>query len=331
MCRQAWFPPGNRARNYTTLLTYLKQLEHSAGGDGNGAAWVKVDDYNYLTRRGMSYTAEEATRLIVGRPERAWGVFHARMASGGAKINAGCHPHIYRFPGEGSMDRLVLLTHNGTWGDGLKKVPQYPSDSAFLSALIAQRGWSRIAPKVDQTICAAVWETKDRSWRFLAWRNSFPLVLLADGTVASEGSDDDKSEFTATNSLLTGGHALDAPRVGPLTDNSRLWHGAQGWCESDYAEFIRQYAHDERVVDSDKIVTINPDEATAEQDADGKDDTTTTTADPALEAFVRDQLRNPYDYRCTILCGDHEFHSFKTYEDWMRTEEGRRYAVRAKQ
>lgn len=215
MCRQAWFPP-NAARNMKTLVAYFRQLEKSCGGHGTGVGYVAPETPDLRsgisTWRGLHLDLEAAARWIVERPDDAWGIFHTRLVSAGTRGEEGCHPHYFK--ARHHRDHAVcLLTHNGTWGgwDAAQLVCKvdFPSDSAMMAWLIADRGW-RIASKLDQTIIAAFRDHDDKKWTLRAWKGSFPLVKLANGGIASEGS---FGEFEATFNLMPGDHDLNAPRV----------------------------------------------------------------------------------------------------------------------
>jgi hypothetical protein len=239
MCRQAWFKPGDSARDVKALEVYFAQLEHSCGGHGNGAGYVDPGDGTYNTAKGMTMTVAACAKLVANRPATAWGIFHTRLASAGGKSDGGCHPHVYEsMQKDKTVRRLVVLTHNGTWsgwrGANVAMRTDYRTDSATIAALIAQFGF-RVVPEVDETIVCATRE--GGKWRVRAWKDSYPLVLLADGGVASEGGE---GEFKATHALCRGGHALsgkDGPRTEPLPLPVTLPRDAAGrWMPRDFAE-----------------------------------------------------------------------------------------------
>ncbi len=215
MCRQAWFPP-TAARDPKTLAAYFRRLERSCGGHGTGVGYVVPETPDLRSGlsmwRGLHIDLEAAANWVASRPASAWGIYHTRLVSAGTRGEEGCHPHYFK--ARHHRDHAVcLLTHNGTWGgwDAAQLVCKvdFPSDSAMMSWLIADRGW-QIAAKLDQTIIAAFRDHDDKKWTLRAWKGSFPLVKLANGGIASEGS---FGEFEAVFNLMSGDHDLAAPRV----------------------------------------------------------------------------------------------------------------------
>lgn len=222
MCRQAWFPP-DAARDVKSLVTFLLKLENSAGGDGNGAGWVDVTKPERCPRviKGTTVSVVDAARLLIRRPAGAWGIFHTRLTSVGLKDSMGCHPH-----SETRNGRTVLLTHNGTWAElrsdtyaYLLKI--YPNDSAALAGFIAHNGWSKVVDWANQTICAAIRE--EGKWTLRAWRNTLPLVLLKNGTVASENGD---GEYDLKGWLKSGDHDLTKPEFHPAGTSTSYSYGS---------------------------------------------------------------------------------------------------------
>lgn len=232
MCRQAWFRPGDSARDVEKLAAFFAALEKSCGGHGNGAGYVDLRDGSYDTRKGERVTVRECAEIVANRPASAWGIFHTRLASAGTRSDVGCHPHVYetRQPDEAKR-RLVVLTHNGTWrawqGACIALRKQYPTDSATIAALIAQFGFG-IATEIEETVVVAIRERG--RWRLRAWRDSLPLVLLANGGIASEGGE---GEFEAKSALCRGPHHLTGKgliRTEPLpvTPSPFLPRGSNG-------------------------------------------------------------------------------------------------------
>lgn len=231
MCRQAWFKPGESARDVGKLTAFFAALEKSCGGHGNGAGFVDMKSGAYDTEKGEKMSVEECAKLVAERPATAWGIFHTRLASAGGRSDAGCHPHCYETQQKDkSARRLVVLTHNGTWpgwhGACVALRAKYPSDSATIAALISLFGFGKIASEVDETIIAAIRE--GGKWRIRAWRDLYPLVVLANGGIASEGGD---GEFKATDALRRGGHSLTGKsgvRTEPLAVYVPLPRGTDG-------------------------------------------------------------------------------------------------------
>lgn len=216
MCRQAWFPPGDSARDARALTDYFRQLEKSAGGHGNGAGWMDPTTGKYRVEKALRMSCSEAAQMVAARPRDAWGIFHTRLASAGVRDDRGCHPHVYESQQEDrAKRRLVVLTHNGTWsqweGACVAVGVKYPNDSACIAALIADRGWKKIAAAIDQTIIAAIREQGAVHVR--VWKNHYPLVQLADDGIASEGG---TGEFKAVQGLQRGSHDAAKPRTEAL-------------------------------------------------------------------------------------------------------------------
>jgi predicted glutamine amidotransferase len=292
MCRQAWFPP-SAARNPNALVPYLSLLEKSAGGHGNGAGWVDMETGRYRVEKAVSMSNADAAKMIASRPRGAWGIYHTRLISAGVRDDRGCHPHVYESQqSERKARRLVVLTHNGTWnhwiGACIALATKYPSDSATIAALIADRGWSKIAPAVDQTIIVALRE--QGKWRIRIWKNSYPLVLLENGGIASEGG---HGEFRAARELLQGSHAAEKPRTEPLIErNSGGWRGGFGstmaetgaWVRKNNGDWVRatrsQQSHllpgvvPVETVDDDTPIETVDDDTPIDPELDGEDVTT---------------------------------------------------------
>ena len=256
MCRQAWFPPGT-ATNAAAVAEFFAALEKSCGGHGNGAGYVDLADGSYDSKKGEKLSTDECAAIVAARPATSWGVFHTRLASAGGRNDAGCHPHVYESQQkDATKRRLVFLTHNGTWMSWKTACwflrAKYPSDSATIAALVTMHGFTRVAPFVDETIIAAIRE--EGKWRIRAWRDHYPLVLLANGGIASEGG---KGEFAAKAALRSGAHALTgkkaAPRTEPLVEpiqrapdgrfvsshEAPLWSGIPGISGSYYQQAQR--------------------------------------------------------------------------------------------
>lgn len=223
MCRQAWFPP-DAARDKVPLVLYLHQLEKSNGGHGNGSGWVNPETGAWHYEKGVLYHFGNAANYIAHRPAGSWGFFHTRIASAGIKDDEGCHPHVYEHG-----DKVVILTHNGTWsgwmGANIALGRYYPTDSAVIAALVALHGW-KVMSRIDETVCAAIIKKNgDKTQvKLKTWVDTFPLVTLKNGGVASEGG---KGEFKAMKSLSPGGHSLLSPRTKPL-EKPFDWSGLFG-------------------------------------------------------------------------------------------------------
>lgn len=82
-------------------LEYLVQLEHSMGGDGNGAAFIKPEPH---VIKGVKLTCKE----IVDHHRKVGGpmLFHTRAASQGKVCDSLCQPF---------QTKYGFVAHNGHW------------------------------------------------------------------------------------------------------------------------------------------------------------------------------------------------------------------------
>lgn len=78
-------------KNYG-LSNYLKYLEDSFGGHGNGVALLRKGKITYLNK-GINLSVKEIANVIRKRAYD-WCIFHTRLASVGSKSDKNCHPFI---------------------------------------------------------------------------------------------------------------------------------------------------------------------------------------------------------------------------------------------
>lgn len=112
MCRLLYFPANSemiRKIGKENLTAFLKQLEKSAGGDGNGIGFFTSKGEAKIFK-GVNFKVEDAAEIIynvITKEKTSSGViFHTRRASVGNVSDELCHP----FQGKG-----FLLAHNGHW------------------------------------------------------------------------------------------------------------------------------------------------------------------------------------------------------------------------
>jgi hypothetical protein len=136
MCRLARI-----TSSWPGLLDYLRQLQRSCGGDGNGLA------YQHLFLKGLKLSNKRIAELIQEKPEGAPALYHTRMASVGDRCSNLCHPfHCHK----------GWLVHNGTWCEGAKharlltkQTGQQFSDTAVMAMLIETTSFACAMKKYD--------------------------------------------------------------------------------------------------------------------------------------------------------------------------------------
>lgn len=264
MCRQLWLPPGDVGRDTTDLMGFLMKLEESCGGHGNGVGWIEPATNRIMIAKSVNMSLGLCVDALVDRPLGAWGIFHTRFVSTGQKDDKGCHPHFYehRWKIDGKkFSRRVLLTHNGTWTEWWGAVValqrNFPSDSASIAALIAKHGFRPVAGQVNQTMVAAIRERR-AGWKFMAYRDDLPLVVLKNKCIASEGG---TGEFEAVASLKKASyHNLTKPTLVELEHEKSVVvyrSGREFWRDEAKAED----AATEGETDSDMLDNVSEEEA----------------------------------------------------------------------
>ena len=214
MCWMCWFPP-QAGRNPATLRPFVDRLlAHTADNPaGAGAAWLVPGALrNAVVQRALHPDLGLMVQHLVGRPAGAWGIFHARRARPGNRATKWCHPHATQ---RGTM--RMLLTYNGVarlvrregaalWAEAQAQFGATRVNPVLIPALVGWFGFDRCAELglPNTTICVEEVEDADQSvWRIRAWRklDRFPLFVLANGAVASEGGE---GEFASVREVPLG-------------------------------------------------------------------------------------------------------------------------------
>lgn len=73
------------------LAEFLKYLEKSCGGHGNGVALLYQKSKKIEIKKGVNFRVEEAAELLK-RKKYDWCIFHTRLASAGGISDKNCHP-----------------------------------------------------------------------------------------------------------------------------------------------------------------------------------------------------------------------------------------------
>lgn len=136
MCRLA-FIPAKAPISRKNLESFLKQLEKSFGGDGNGYAAISPDG-TVLIKKSLKLSCEIMAKEIHALKNQGWSIyFHTRKVSVGWHSDAQCHP--FKIEGQ---EWHGTLCHNGTWMDGsvLAKYLNTGSDTATMAYLIGELG-----------------------------------------------------------------------------------------------------------------------------------------------------------------------------------------------
>lgn len=140
MCRLAFFPSGTRLK-LEKLTNFLKALEKSFGGDGNGFAAISPTG-GLTINKAVGLECDDMAKEMFDLLNLDWSVyFHTRKTSIGFTTDEQCHPFRIKGPAwQGS------LCHNGTWRDGeiLAKYWGVGSDTAAFAQLIGDIGLEEI-------------------------------------------------------------------------------------------------------------------------------------------------------------------------------------------
>lgn len=140
MCRLAFFPSGTRL-DKSVLTDFLKGLEKSFGGDGNGFAAISPSQTLTL-RKAVGLDCEDISNEIYDLMNLDWAVyFHTRKTSIGYTTDEQCHPFAIKGP-----HWIGTLCHNGTWskGETLARYFDVGSDTAAFAKLIGELGLKEI-------------------------------------------------------------------------------------------------------------------------------------------------------------------------------------------
>src|SRR3990167_3896943 len=106
MCRIALWPVGTAIEfGEERLKAFLKQLQCSLGGHGNGIGWWEGTEPHVV--KGVKMTTDECAQTILDVNRKYRVLFHTRLASRGSISEENCHPFLY-----GNW----ITCHNGTWG-----------------------------------------------------------------------------------------------------------------------------------------------------------------------------------------------------------------------
>ncbi len=171
MCRLAFV-----TRPFDGLTAWLRQLERSAGGHGNGAA--VGGRHCKGTRLSVHHTVgfwhdlrRTAKAKHKVRPPMLW---HTRRTSSGATLDELCHP----FPCAGGW-----LAHNGHWplaherGLAMQAEHGPMSDTRFFSMVVGEMGFERA---VDRFTPPGVWLHMLRCGRLAVYKGSGSLCWSPD-------------------------------------------------------------------------------------------------------------------------------------------------------
>ena len=158
MCRLAYIP-----KLFKSLPQWLRQLEESFGGDGNGIAMGGE------LFKGLGMTVEACVNLMRFGPLPA--LWHTRKVSSGHKNDRLCHP----FPCDGGW-----LAHNGHWQAGHiaamthRDINGGPvlSDTAFFALLVDRMGFETACDKYNPT---GVWLFMEESGLLSVHKNGGSL------------------------------------------------------------------------------------------------------------------------------------------------------------
>ncbi len=160
ICRVAYIQSKNIDRKLLTAL--FKDLEKSAGGDGNGIGGF-LDDKPFICKSAKAPAVDFAGTLI----DREWKngfLFHTRRASVGSINNINCHPFIWG---------NTVTIHNGhVDGFGVLKLMMLENLEKYTAD-----GWTeeKIISTTDSDILA-----------YFIWKRGFDFVSMMDcGTVVT--------------------------------------------------------------------------------------------------------------------------------------------------
>ncbi len=219
MCRLAFIE-----RPFKGLETWLKQLERSAGGNGNGVAVGR----QVLKGIKLSVVATVAAMHNLQPPRRGRkrplpALWHTRRTSSGNSVDQLCHPH--RCAGG-------WLAHNGHWSiahtEAMKLTGRGPmSDTRFFSLLVQHRGFLKAAREFRPP---GVWLHMRDNGSLAAWKSGGSLWHCPE--LGAWGSE--PATMGAWHRVADGEYGYgDAPAREPNECVDDLWD----WEEACLAEF----------------------------------------------------------------------------------------------
>jgi hypothetical protein len=170
MCRLAYI-----TRPFDGLTDWLRQLEKSCGGDGNGAAVGKahVKGVKLSVEHTVGFwhdmrKAHQSKKLAM--PPMLW---HTRRTSSGGDCDELCHP----FECDGGW-----LVHNGHWQMAHERanrltMKQPMSDTRFFSMVVDELGFEKA---VEEFTPPGVWLHMLRNGQLSVFKGSGQLVYSPD-------------------------------------------------------------------------------------------------------------------------------------------------------
>ena len=147
MCRVSYIPTQFVERcSEEFIIKFLKFLETSNGGDGNG--------FYYLESRRLEKSVKKPLETLYNNPDKEGFVFHTRRRSHGPINKFLCHPF--------ETEKYITL-HNGIWSDyqifrDLYEIKQKISDSYIMGLTLEQFGIKKFFKTFSQMGVVIIYE-----------------------------------------------------------------------------------------------------------------------------------------------------------------------------